>query len=161
VKRYVQSWDEFEFLPGVLEAIPVLNKIFARTVVVTNQRGIGLGLMSLEELEKIHQRLISEVASKDGHIDKIYFCDKQMDEKPNCRKPEPFMALQAQKDFPEIDFTSSFMVGDQASDILFGASLGMTTVWIPNEAGMRWKEKAFAPDHIFPGLKEFADHMRS
>lgn len=161
LKRYVRNWDEFEFLPGVLEAIPVLNRFFSKTVVITNQRGIGLGLMSIDELKHIHHRLISEVESMGGHIDKIYFCDKQLGEKPNCRKPEPYMAVEAKKDFPEIDFTSSLMVGDQPSDILFGRKLGMKTVWIPNEVGMIWDEKAFRPDHTFPALMELAKYIQN
>lgn len=160
VKRYVKSWEEFEFLPGVLEAIPLLNQYFNRTFVVTNQRGIGLGLMSVEELNKIHQRLMAEVESRGGYIDRIYFCEKQLDEKPNCRKPEAFMALQAQKDFPEIDFKRSIMVGDQPSDIAFGMNLGMKTVWIPNDPDIQWEEAHFRPDHQFGSLEDLTKYIR-
>jgi histidinol-phosphate phosphatase family protein len=159
VKRYVKNWEEFEFLPGVLESIPLLNRFFQRMVVITNQRGIGLGLMTAEELENIHKRLLETVKQHGGHIDRIYFCAKQYDELPNCRKPDPFMAFQAQRDFPDIDFNRSVMVGDQPGDIAFGKNLGMTTVWIPNEPGMVWEEKDFSPDLRFSGLKAYADNL--
>lgn len=161
VKRYVQNWEEFEFLPGVLDSIPVLNQFFQRIVVITNQRGIGLGLMSVAELENIHKRLLELVEQHGGHIDKIYFCAKQYDEIPNCRKPDPFMAYQAQRDFPEIDFGHSVMIGDQPTDIEFGKNLGMNTVWIPNEPDLIWDEKDFAPDLTFPGLKAYVDYLTS
>jgi len=66
VQRYVQNFDQFEFLPGVLEAIPVLNRYFNKTVIVTNQRGIGLGLMTKEELENIHKQMLTKIENKGG-----------------------------------------------------------------------------------------------
>jgi D-glycero-D-manno-heptose 1,7-bisphosphate phosphatase len=156
IKRYVRNWDEFEFLPGVLEAIPLLNQHFNRTVIITNQRGISLGLMTTEALELIHKELLRQIEKKGGRIDKIYYCAKKYDDIPNCRKPEPFMALEAQKDFPEINFKHSVMIGDQPGDIEFGNNLGMQTVWIPNDPGMKWVERSVKPDQVFPGLIEYA-----
>ena len=158
-KRYVQDWEEFEFLPGVLESIPKLNKLFSHIFVITNQRGIGLQLMTVDQLEAIHIRMLHEIRLAGGHIDKIYYCSKTYDEIPNCRKPDPYMAIAAKKDFPATDFNKSIMLGDQPSDIEFGNNLGMRTVWIPNHPGLKWEENAFVPDMAYSGLNTFTQAL--
>ena len=126
---YVKCWDEFEFLPGVLDALALLSSFFDRIIVVTNQRGVGKGLMSESELLDIHQRMVSEINHLGGRIDRIYYCIDTNNDSPN-RKPNSGMALQAQKDFPEINFLESVMIGDSKSDMEFGERLGMKTVLI-------------------------------
>lgn len=132
VKRmndYVKVWEEFEFLPGVLEALELLSKRFMHIIVVSNQRGVGKGLMSEEALLCIHRQMIVEIEKNGGRIDKIYYCIDINDESPN-RKPNIGMALQAKIDFPEIDFSRAVMVGDSESDMEFGFNAGMRTVTI-------------------------------
>lgn len=126
---YVKNWEEFEFLPGVLEAFVQLAKAFSRIIVVTNQRGVGRGLMTEVDLQDIHQRMVSEIVHAGGRLDRIYCCIDTNKDSPN-RKPNSGMALQAQKDFPEIIFKESIMVGDSKSDMEFGERLGMKTILI-------------------------------
>ena len=126
---YVKSWDEFEFLPGALNALTKCNAMFRRILVVTNQRGVGKGLMTRQALDEIHRRMLQTIAAHGGRIDKIYCCTGLSENDP-CRKPNIGMALQAQKEFPEIDFASALMVGDTSSDLLFGRNAGMHTVLI-------------------------------
>src|SRR5688572_23731927 len=71
---YVKNWDEFIFLDGVLEALNILARKFNRIVVVTNQQGIAKGLMTEEDLNKVHQRMVLEIQESGGKIDKVYFC---------------------------------------------------------------------------------------
>ena len=126
---YVLNWDEFRFYDGVTEALKMFAEIFGTIVMVTNQRGVGKGLMTLEDLSNIHtnmQRVISEAA---GRIDKIYFCSS-MDNDCYERKPNPGMAYQAQKDFPSIDFNKSIMIGNKPSDMQFGKNAGMFTIFL-------------------------------
>lgn len=130
VDEYVQRPEEFVFLPGVLEAISKFSQIFGRIVVVTNQQGIGKGLMTTADLESIHHKMATEVAKAGGRIDKIYHCPGLTAHQPACRKPLPGMAMDAISDFPEIDLSKSIMVGDSLSDIEFGRRLGMFTVKI-------------------------------
>ncbi|KAA2243017.1 HAD-IIIA family hydrolase [Chitinophaga agrisoli] len=128
---YVLSWDMFRFSNGVLEALPLLAQHFGRIVMVTNQRCIGRGLLTVNELETIHQKMLDQVAQHGGRIDKIYFCP-DVDNSSPCRKPQSGMAMAAKHDFPDIDFTRSVMVGNTLSDMEFGKQLGMTTVFIPS-----------------------------
>lgn len=127
---YVRTWEEFRFLPGVLDALRILSGHFERIVIVTNQQGIGKEVMTVEELEAVHARMLQEIAHAGGRIDGVYFCPDLATVAGNCRKPGPAMALRAKTDFPEIDFSQSVMVGDSAEDIAFGHRLGMYTVLI-------------------------------
>ena len=127
---YVRNWEEFEFVEGVLPALRLLAALFGRIIVVSNQQGIGKGLMEETELALIHERMRGEVQAAGGRIDAIYFCPGLASDNPPCRKPNTGMALQARQDFPEIDFARSFMAGDTVSDMEFGARLGLVNVLI-------------------------------
>ena len=83
---YVKCWDEFEFLPGVFEALAKWKDHFKHIIIVTNQRGIGKGLMTDEDLNSIHQQMINEIERHSGRIDKIYYCSSLTEEDFN-RKP--------------------------------------------------------------------------
>lgn len=128
---YVKKIDEFEFLPNAIEAVKNLNDIFDRTIIVTNQRGIGRGLMSEEDLNLVHRFMLNELQKRGAKIDAIYFCPHDNEVQfCECRKPNIGMALKAKSDFPEIDFSKSFMVGDSISDMEFGRNAGMLKIYI-------------------------------
>ena len=150
---YVKQWSEFMFLPGVPGALAQLSKIFGRIIIVTNQQGIGKGLMTYEDLQTIHRRMVNEIEKAGGRIDAIYYCP-DLEEKPdNCRKPAKTMAVKAKNDFHDIDFTKSIMAGDTENDMLFGKNAGMTTVLI-NTNGM--EDPGRLADFVFPDLPAFA-----
>ncbi len=130
---YVKTLEEFNFLPGSKKALAVLFKKFGRTIIVTNQQGIGKGLMTEDDLSQIHNHMLSELQKTGTAIDKIYFCPHLAKDNPECRKPNIGMALQAKKDFPEIDFSKSIMVGDSISDIKFGQNAGMQTIFVSDK----------------------------
>lgn len=158
---YVKSWDQFEFLEGVLEALALLAPIFHPIVVVTNQQGIGKGLMTAEALELVHQKMLEAVTTANGRIDAIYYCGALSTQQPNCRKPNPFMANQAKKKFTQLKFSDSFIVGDSISDMAFGANLGMKTVLIETKLEELDKiaeseRKGLRIDERFKSLLDFA-----
>ncbi|PWH86259.1 HAD-IIIA family hydrolase [Brumimicrobium oceani] len=127
---YVKTLDELEFLPGALEAISKLNKYFHKTVIVTNQQGIGKGLMTEEALEIVHQKVVSSIEEKGGKIDAVYYAPDLASPNNKLRKPNIGMAEKAKEDFPGIDFTKSIMIGDSTSDMEFGTNAGMVNVFI-------------------------------
>jgi D-glycero-D-manno-heptose 1,7-bisphosphate phosphatase len=133
VDGYVTSWEEFEFLPGVLEALYRFSQNFDPIIIVTNQQGVGRDIMTHEELGVIHNNMVEVIKENQGRIDQIYYCPQLKVFNPLCRKPNPGMAMQAQEDFPSIDFNRSIMIGDTDSDIQFGKNLGMLTVRISNK----------------------------
>jgi D-glycero-alpha-D-manno-heptose 1-phosphate guanylyltransferase len=127
--KYVLNWDEFVFSEGTLDALRILSDRFERIILITNQRGIGKGLMTENDLREIHEEMQSAIVEAGGRIDKIYFCP-EIDSKCFDRKPNPGMAIRALRDFEEIDFSKTIMVGNKPSDMRFGRSLGMVTVFI-------------------------------
>lgn len=129
VGEYILHWNEFIFTTGTLDVFKKLSDRFGRIIIVSNQRGVGKGLMTEEALQTIHLEMQREVEIVDGRIDKIYYCT-QTDEKCFYRKPNPGMALQAVRDFPDIDFSKSLMVGNKLSDMKFGRAAGMFTVFV-------------------------------
>ncbi|MBA3681039.1 MAG: HAD-IIIA family hydrolase [Bacteroidetes bacterium] len=151
---YVKHWIEFEFLEGVLEALKKCDTTFGKIVVVTNQQGIGKHLYRIEDLELIHKNMLYEITYLEGRVDKVYFSPYLNSENHPTRKPGIGMALQAKKDFPEIDFTKSIIVGDSLSDMEFGRNAGMKTVFISEE-----KKKDERIDIQFNSLIEFANNL--
>jgi len=133
VDDYVKILSEFEFLDGVPEALKQFTDLFGRIIVVTNQQGIGKGVYTENDLNMIHHYMIDEIEKHGGKIDKVYHSPYLASENHVWRKPNIGMALQAQKDFPEIDFTKAVMIGDSMSDMEFGRNAGMKTVYINPE----------------------------
>jgi D-glycero-alpha-D-manno-heptose 1-phosphate guanylyltransferase len=128
VGDYVKRVEDFHFMPGALNAIVEFSKTFQRIIVVTNQQGIGKGLMTERNLLDVHRYMQSEVEKHRGKIDAAYFAPQLSAENSEMRKPNTGMAKQAQTDFPEIDFSKAVMIGDSDSDIAFGQKAGMITV---------------------------------
>ena len=147
---YVKTWDEFEFEEGAIEAIARLNKIFGLTVIVTNQRGVGAGIMSEEALHAIHEKMLEAIAAKGGKIDAIYFAPDE-DRSSINRKPHPTMAFKAQSDFPQIDLKKSVIIGNSSSDMEFGRNAGMITVYIDEKQKYNG-QKTTLMDYIFDSL---------
>jgi histidinol phosphatase-like enzyme len=129
---YVRHWGMFIFSMNVLKSFSVLNKYFNRIIVVTNQRGVEKNLMTIDNLNEIHQHMINSIHLAGGKIDKIYFCTSLFDQDVN-RKPNTGMAFQAKHDFPEIDLSKSIIVGNSSSDMQFGRNSGMYTVFVQND----------------------------
>ncbi|RYM31355.1 HAD-IIIA family hydrolase [Brumimicrobium glaciale] len=127
---YVKNLDELEFLPGALKAISTLNKYFHKIFIVTNQQGIGKGLMSVEDLKVVHDKVVSSVKENGGNIDEVYFAPDLASAANQLRKPNIGMAEKAKSDFPSVEFHKSIMVGDSLSDMEFGKNAGMVNVYI-------------------------------
>jgi histidinol-phosphate phosphatase family protein len=155
IDDYVKSVNEFVFEDGVLEAIAKLSKYFERIVVVTNQQGVGRKLMSEKTLHEIHNYMKSEVEKAGGRIDAVYFCPDLSGSKSLYRKPNIGMGLLAKRQFPEIKFKESVMVGDTISDMKFGKKLGMKTVLISNDKSLITSHSKLI-DQIFYSLFEYA-----
>jgi len=154
--RYVTSWAEFHLLPGVAEAIAKLNQAGLRVVVVSNQRGISLGLYTAADVLSIHSALQNLLSSHGAHVDGFYFCPHGRGE-CNCRKPLPGLFEQAVAEFPEIAAATSVMIGDSKSDVEFGRRLGMTVVFIDGDPKRQKPGNEAAGDLAdlrFPSLAE-------
>ena len=131
---FLRDINEFELLPGVAEAIKLINQSGYLAIIVTNQPVIARGEVSWEELHEIHRKMQTLLGQEGAYLDGIYVCPHHPDkgfegERPeykfdcDCRKPKPGLFLQAAKDF-NIDLSQSYMIGDKSTDIEAGQNAG-------------------------------------
>lgn len=130
--EYVSNWSDFHLLPGVESAIASLNRSGRRVIVVTNQRGIALGLYSRADVEALHERLQRHLAARGTHIDAFYYCPHDENE-CDCRKPKTGLFEQAFRDFPEASKANSIVIGDSISDIEAAHNLGFPAIFVQGD----------------------------
>jgi D-glycero-D-manno-heptose 1,7-bisphosphate phosphatase len=124
--EYVTRWEEVQILPGVAEAIALLNQAGVRVIVASNQRCVAKGLITIADLEALHRRMCEAVASHGAKIDAIYYCPHETQPPCRCRKPQPGMLLKAARDH-NIDLSASWMIGDSYADVEAGRNAGCKT----------------------------------
>lgn len=142
---YPRCPDQVQLLPGVREALAILRDHGFRLALVSNQSGVGRGWVTMEEAERVHQRLVSVLAEQGVHLDAVYYCFHAPEEKCSCRKPSPEMLLRAAGDL-KIDLARSFVIGDKPRDIEAGKGAGCRTVLLKHSLSLA--DFAIAPDCI-------------
>jgi D-glycero-D-manno-heptose 1,7-bisphosphate phosphatase len=133
---YVSTWEQFEWLPGAVEAVARMTRAGCTVLVVTNQRGIALGVLTVAQLELIHDKMRAGLERQGARVDGIYYCPHDHGE-CNCRKPDIGLFEQAQQQFPQANAQNSVVIGDSLSDIQAGKRLGMRTIFIRGDATTR------------------------
>jgi D-glycero-D-manno-heptose 1,7-bisphosphate phosphatase len=123
---YVIRWEDMRFLPGVAEAISLLNQAGFQVIVISNQRCVAKGLVSQAGVEALHQRMEQALRAEGARVDAIYFCPHELHLGCACRKPAPGMILEAARE-RQLDLNSSWMVGDSEIDIEAGKRAGCHT----------------------------------
>jgi len=126
---YVKSLDELKLLPGAAEAIARLSGAGFRIVIVSNQQGIGRGLISPETLERINRKILAELAAAGAVVAGIYYCPHRKEEDCECRKPKPGLLRKASTDLG-IDLAGSVLIGDSPRDVQAGRSVGSLTILV-------------------------------
>ena len=135
--NYITRWEDFHFLPEVADGIKLLNRAGWSVIVISNQRCVAKGLLSVEMLEAMHRRMSEELGAAGAKVDGIYYCPHEKDAACHCRKPEPGMLLAAAKEH-QIDLRSSWMIGDSETDVEAGRRAGCRTAQLvanPDSAG--------------------------
>ena len=149
--------EEFEFLPGSLEALQHLTANGFSLIVVTNQSAVHGGLLSSGTLEEIHQHLCSAVAAHGGKILDIFICPHRPGEGCFCRKPKPGLFFSAQRRWG-IDFSTAVMIGDSARDVESALDAGVrTTILVRTGNGLQ-ASRELAARSLFPHF--VADDLR-
>jgi heptosyltransferase-2 len=126
---YVTSPEQLVIFSGVPEALARLNKMGFQVILVTNQSAIGRGLLTIHDLQHIHQKLADILRAHGGHIDEVYVCPHHPDEGCACRKPQVAMIKQAAERF-SLDLSQCFFVGDKCSDLEAAHKAGVTGVLV-------------------------------
>ena len=124
---YVKSWLEFKFLPDAIVAIKLLNDKKIPVYIISNQSGIGRGLMTFEDLENVHNKMKEELKKQNARVDDIFVCPHAPEENCNCRKPKPGLLQHAKEIYPSINFKHSWFIGDSDIDVQAGNSAGCNT----------------------------------
>ncbi|ARR01027.1 D-glycero-beta-D-manno-heptose 1,7-bisphosphate 7-phosphatase [Campylobacter porcelli] len=121
---YVYRIEDFEFMPGIFEALSGFMALGFEIFVVTNQSGIGRKYYTQADFDNLSYYMISEFKKRGVSIKKIYYCPHTPDDNCSCRKPKSGMFLQALSEF-DIDMKSSIMIGDKKSDIEAASGAGV------------------------------------
>jgi D-glycero-D-manno-heptose 1,7-bisphosphate phosphatase len=168
-RDYLDDPSGLEFTAGAADGLRSLHAQGYRLVVVTNQSGVGRGLFSLEQLEKIHRRLREMVRDAGAELSGIYFCPHRSEERCGCRKPETGLVTQAVADL-EFDPATAIVIGDKASDVELGRRVGARTILIrptadavlASPSGRKIQENPAidSPDFIATGLDDAARLIR-
>ena len=142
---YLSRPEEVRVLPGAAEALRALRGEGYLLVLVSNQSGIGRGLITPEQAEAVHERVVAELERAGVTIDASYYCPHAPDEGCRCRKPAPGLILDAAEAL-EVDRAKSFMVGNSPSDVAAGKAAGCRTIAVGAEVetGAHWTASGWA-----------------
>ena len=153
-RGYLDRLDLLELYPFTADAIRLLNRAGYATVVVTNQGGIGRGIIDEPFLRHVHETIDARLAAGRARIDRYYFCPHHPDavvpelrHKCACRKPASGMIEQACREM-SLDPKRSVMIGDRRLDVVAGASAGTRTILV--RTGHGGHEEAMPPGHARP-----------
>lgn len=133
---YVRTWQQFQFVPGAVQAIARLSQQARHTFIVTNQRGVGRGLFTDDDLRLTHQHMLRQIEAAGGRIDGIYISTAADKHDPG-RKPNPGMFRDICRDHPDVKPETTVMIGDSDSDIEFAHNCGIRAIRVDdvNDAG--------------------------
>jgi len=160
VGGYVTCWEEFAFLPGVLEGLRLLNEKNCHVIVVSNQAGVGKGLMTTADLQEITRKFIQEVEAQGGRIRSVYYCTHRPEDDCQCRKPKPGLLLRAQAEH-HFDFEHTFLIGDSESDLLAAQALGCPAIMLSDAPSAGLEKLPHAPQVTVPSLLAAAAFLLS
>lgn len=163
---FIKSPQEWQAIPGSLEAIADCNRAGYKVVVISNQSGIARGLLDLDTLTAIHDKLRTQLAARGGRLERIYFCPHGPDDNCSCRKPlaglfQQFALEQA------LDLEGIYAVGDSIRDLQAAAAAGASPVLVRTGKGNRSLEALQALDTddplrqvpIYADLASFCDAL--
>ena len=158
---YLKIAADLKLLAGVGPALARLKVAGAKLVVVTNQSGVGRGIVTLKDLEAIHARLEGLLEQEGAALDAIYFCPHHPDDGCRCRKPNVGMVERAVSEL-QLDLRRSYLIGDHARDIQLANRVGakailLTSALVDVQALDRLKAEQSMPDAVAKSMSEAVD----
>ncbi len=155
---YIKSADEWEPIPGSLDAITRLTQAGIAVYIATNQAGVARGIFEMNSLEAIHEKLIEAVTSSGGVISGIEFCTHHPDDRCDCRKPAPGM-LHRIAERSGIALAGQYFVGDSVKDVEAAEAAGCQPVLVLTVIGRATREERPDVAQVFDDLSAFADAL--
>ncbi|HYE71258.1 MAG TPA: D-glycero-beta-D-manno-heptose 1,7-bisphosphate 7-phosphatase [Ramlibacter sp.] len=161
--EYIKSPEEWQPLPGALEAIARLNHAGWHVVVASNQSGLGRGLFDVGSLNAMHAKMHKLLSAHGGRIDAIFYCPHSPDEGCNCRKPLPGLFEQIADRFG-VDLKGVPVVGDSLRDVQAGAVVGCEPHLVLSGKGAEFRGRPLpdtfpAGTRVHEDLAAFADYL--
>ena len=133
---YVREPSEFHWLPGALEGLALLRRAGVRLSVATNQAGVGRGVMSLEQLAAVHERMQREAAAQGAALDAVLYCPHAPEEQCSCRKPAPGL-IEAAVARSGVAASDTIVVGDDRRDLEAAQRAGVVAALVRTGKGRR------------------------
>jgi histidinol-phosphate phosphatase family protein len=130
---YMRDPKLVRLLPGAAGALAQLSSEGWKLIVISNQSGVGRGLIEPDQMRAVQLRFEEVMRSAGAPVHASYFCLHAPDEGCACRKPSPLLVQQAAREH-SIDLAESFMVGDREADLQCGRNAGCPTIWLRNSA---------------------------
>jgi D-glycero-D-manno-heptose 1,7-bisphosphate phosphatase len=150
-EHYIKSAQEWQPLPGSLEAIARLCQSGYQVIVASNQSGLGRGLFDAEALAAIHAKMRDAVIAKGGKIDAVYYCPHTPQDHCDCRKPLPGLLRQIEKDLG-ISLKGVPAIGDSSRDLAAARAVGARPILVLTGNGRKTHESEVAPVEVFEDL---------
>lgn len=148
-KNYLVRFQDWEWIPGAIDAIKRLNSLGSKVIVISNQAGVARGYYTESDVERLHDRVNAELKRLSARIDGYYYCPHHPDygsRKPcECRKPAPGMILRAARDLC-VDLSQSYLIGDKESDIRAGFAAGVAPIMVATGYGKL--ERRLIPERV-------------
>lgn len=153
-RDYPGDPDEVEFIRYVPESLRIAQNEYL-LIVISNQSGVGRGLITHEQFEKVDQQFRKLLKAENIHVDGFYYCIHAPEEDCDCRKPKPGMILEAAEKLG-IDLSESYMIGDKKSDVEAGLRAGCKAIQVQGTTGTINRDEEFKPaDKYHWGPKDF------
>ena len=152
--KYILRWSDFVFQPNIFQTLKKINQIGYRIIIITNQQCIGKGMLSIEGLENLHNKMLESFNNNCVVIEKIFYCPHLEEDNCICRKPKPGLLHKAKKEINlELDKLYCYFVGDQISDIITGQAFGCQTILL-NTTNANRKVDNIIPDYIIKDITQ-------
>lgn len=139
---YINHLSRFHLLPGVAEAIRLLNKNDFLVIIITNQSGVARGYFPIELLHEIHSLMIDTLRHDGANIDAVFFCPHyaggkvpEYSHECDCRKPRTGLIDQARDSF-NIDMSRSYLIGDHTTDLELAHRCNLEGIMVRTGYGM-------------------------
>lgn len=154
----VDSNEEIKLFPDTVSALKELTKLDYGVFIITNQAGIGEGRITEDEFWKIENKVQELLKPSGVKILKTYVCPHKPEDNCECRKPNPFMVLQAAKEF-DIDLAASYFIGDRLSDVETGRNAGTKTILVQTGNKPVHSDKVdYVAPHLLDAVEYIAEH---
>ena len=159
-KNFISKVEDVEFIPGSIEAVKIFKDLGYKVVIVSNQSGIGRGILTKEVVDKINEYMLNQLKKDNLDIDAVYYCPHSPDDNCECRKPNLKMVNQASAKL-SLNLRNSWAIGDKLSDAMLGQNMGGRGVLVLTGYGKKELEKTkeksnIKPDFVVENLLEAA-----